>query len=426
MAQFAFVFRGVKSIRILHYVFTDWPDQVGYVIRTNNLINEQIRLGLNIAIARSVDHNINSGIARKQSIKTLSIRDGIPHYTNPKSPWYLPSKLQRPFLKREHVSRAYRNYLADRYSDWIFTQQKKPDIIHAHSPARVIEDANHMGKMHQLPIVAEVRGFWEMSRMLELGKKIDIRKTVAADVEAAKKATKVVAISKGIADILVQYGVPSANITIVPNGVNAAKFKTTVSKGLAKKTLGWGEHFIFGYITNVRRMEGIETIVRAWPTIKRKVPNALFLLIGIGEHLSEIRHLVDQSSIADSFKIVGAIPHSEIVQYYRALDVFVVPRIDSPLTQAVTPLKPLEAMASETPVIASDIAALREMIEDEQTGILFAAENAEMLAEKCIHLAQNKELRNRIAKQALEFINRERNWPSLGQNYHKLYQQVLG
>ena len=91
----------------------------------------------------------------------------------------------------------------------------------------------------------------------------------------------------------------------------------------------------------------------------------------------------------------------------------------------MTPLKPLEAMASGIPVLASDVAALREIVEDGETGMLFRAGDAESAAGACIRLGRDTELRKRLSENALKWATSERTWDVLTKRYIEVYENLV-
>jgi glycosyltransferase involved in cell wall biosynthesis len=273
--------------------------------------------------------------------------------------------------------------------------------------------------------VYEVRGFWLLTEGVECGRPVDVDAAVAADAAVCKTAGHVVAICRGIADVLVRNGVPSSATSIVPNGVDACAFAPVpYDKELARQ-LGLEGRFVYGYATNVRRLEGVQDVIRAWPLIKRAVPEAAFLLIGDGNYRDSLRQLAREQGVEGDWKMVGRVPHSQMKAYYSLLDVFVVPRVREPVCEIVTPLKPLEAMAMGIPVVASDVSALREMVEDGKTGLLFEAGDSESLASTCARIAADSLLMADLRRSARDWVLTERDWRVLASRYTSVYESVL-
>jgi len=91
------------------------------------------------------------------------------------------------------------------------------------------------------------------------------------------------------------------------------------------------------------------------------------------------------------------------------------------LTELVTPLKPLEAMAMAKPVLASDVGGLSELIQHGSTGVLFRADDGASLVEQAAHLASSRQLRASLGQAARAHVERERSWPRVVARYLDIY-----
>jgi len=106
------------------------------------------------------------------------------------------------------------------------------------------------------------------------------------------------------------------------------------------------------------------------------------------------------------------------------MDVLVYPRISRRITELVTPLKPLEAMALEKAVIGSNVGGIKELVEDGANGLLFEAENDQQLAEKCLYALDHEDEMTAMAKRAREYVQRERNWLEVCKRYIQIYKEL--
>jgi glycosyltransferase involved in cell wall biosynthesis len=118
------------------------------------------------------------------------------------------------------------------------------------------------------------------------------------------------------------------------------------------------------------------------------------------------------------------VPHDQILQYYSLMDVLVYPRVDAFINQAVTPLKPLEAMAMGKVCLASDVGGLKELVDDGITGLLFAAGSVGDAAEKMLRLASDRNLRDRLSAQAHVAVRRDREWSTIASRYADVYRRA--
>lgn len=412
---------------VLHHVHIALPRQSGYTLRTHYIASSQLQRGHRVGVCVGLG-SYAKAMRDVYGVEPCTERDGVPYF------WYAPkiqpqtrfySVIQRLSEKAvRDVARIRARTDMPRYADWLERNWFVPDVVHAHTPARTALAGWRMARKFKAAFIYEVRGFWFLSQATERGRQVDVDAAVAADVVAANKAHRVVAICQGIADVLVRNGVASSKISIVPNGVDAAAFAPADYDEELADQLGLKGRFVYGYATNVRRLEGVQDVVRAWPQIKKAVPEAVFLLIGDGDYMAPLRQLVRESGVQDDWKMVGRVPHSQVKSYYSLLDVFVVPRIAEPVCEIVTPLKPLEAMAMGIPVVASNVLALREMVADGRTGLVFNAGDPESLATVCIRIAADGDLRSAIQRSARDWVLAERDWRVIASYYHAVYQSM--
>ncbi len=117
------------------------------------------------------------------------------------------------------------------------------------------------------------------------------------------------------------------------------------------------------------------------PLIQRRRPDVAVLLVGGGPEEEDLRALAGQLGLGGNAIFTGRVPHDEIGHYYDLAEILVFPRVSLRLTELVTPLKPLEAMAQERIVAASNVGGHRELIRDRETGYLFPPDDPEQLAE---------------------------------------------
>src|SRR5690606_9659744 len=126
--------------------------------------------------------------------------------------------------------------------------------------------------------------------------------------------------------------------------------------------------------------EGLDLLIRALPLIRQKVPDAMLLLVGGGPQQEALQQLVSELQLDDAVIMPGRVSHSDVMQYYSLVDLLVYPRKAMRLTELVTPLKPLEAMAQGMMLLASDVGGHLELIEHAKTGWLFQRDNIDDLA----------------------------------------------
>lgn len=131
------------------------------------------------------------------------------------------------------------------------------------------------------------------------------------------------------------------------------------------------------------------------------------------------------SPVADRILFVGRVPHQAVGRYYSLIDILAYPRKKMRLTDLVTPLKPLEAMAQGKLVAASDVGGHRELIADGVTGTLFAPDDPPAIAAALAGLLRDRDIWDERRRTARAFVEADRNWSSNILRYEPVYQRLL-
>ncbi len=307
-------------------------------------------------------------------------------------------------------------------------QKESPDIIHAHSPILNGLPAIKVGNKLGLPVVYEVRALWEDAAVdhgTYKGKSWKYKVSRALETWLCQRADQVTVLCNGLKADLVSRGVPDHKLTVVPNGVDVNSFKLGAEDADAKKAWNLGGKTVIAFIGSFYRYEGIELLVSAVARLRQKRKNIALLLIGGGEVEQELKIQIKELGLEDIVLTPGRIPHERIPGIYALADVFVYPRLSMRLTELVTPLKPLEAMAMGGAVIASDIGGHRELVQDGYNGLLVPPGNVPKLVEALERILDDFRLRQRLGQQAASWVRRERSWENLGGVYDQVYSAAF-
>jgi glycosyltransferase involved in cell wall biosynthesis len=234
-----------------------------------------------------------------------------------------------------------------------------------------------------------------------------------------RRADLVVAICQGIRTEVVGRGVDPRRVIVVPNGVEAEWFEgRPPARDLAAR-LGLGGGPVFGYVGSFSHYEGLPFLIGAMAEVVARLPEATLVLAGGGRDDDAVREAARRAGPA--VKLLGRIPHDQVRDLYSLLTVLVLPRRRMRLTELVTPLKPLEAMAVGVPVLASDVGGHTELIADGQTGLLFKAESQNSLVEQATRLASDGQLRAELAANARRWVREQRTWDHIVAAYPTAY-----
>ncbi len=212
-----------------------------------------------------------------------------------------------------------------------------------------------------------------------------------------------VAISQHMLHEIAARGIPASRLHQVPNGVDADRFSPSPPDRPLAEQLGLGSGPVVGFIGSFFNFEGLDCLVRAMPAILSAVPAAKLVLVGTGEAAETIGDLVTKLGLNGSVIRTGRVPHDQVLRYYSVMDVMVYPRHSERVTEFVTPLKPLEAMAFGKPVVGSDVGGVRELLGDGTAGVLFKAGDSDDLARAVIPLLSDPARRETMSAAATKY-----------------------
>jgi len=398
-------------MRILHVLDHSIPLHSGYTFRTAAILHQQRALGWETVHLTSPKHTAPSG--PEEDI------DGLHFY---RTHWS-PGVIGRLPLSRELLLMLATARRLDEVA-----KQVKPTVLHAHSPVLNALPALWVGRRRGVPVVYEVRAFWEDAAVDHgVARPWGVRYRAARALEtfALMRADAVACICEGLRCDILRRGIPSHKITVIPNGVDVQKFslRDRPASDLRKK-LGLEGATVLGFIGSFYAYEGLTLLLDAFADVLATKPDTRLLLVGGGPDEGRLRERTERLALAGKVVFTGRVPHSEVDGYYDLMDVLVYPRLPMRLTDLVTPLKPLEAMAQGRLVIASDVGGHRELIRNWETGILFKAGNREALAGAVREILSGKERWPSLRDSARRFVEAERTWPLSVSRYGPVYARL--
>jgi PEP-CTERM/exosortase A-associated glycosyltransferase len=384
-------------MRILHILDHSIPLHSGYTFRTLSILKGQRALGWETFHLTSPKQGICN--SSEEDIEDWHFFRTLPA---------INQVAKIPFLNQISVI----NSLAHRLGE--IAKIVKPDILHAHSPALNAVAALRIGRRLGIPVVYEVRAFWEDAAVDHGTSKengLRYRLTRALETYAFKRVDAITTICEGLRNDIVMRGIPAQKVTVIPNAVDIEKFSLggTPDNEL-KQQLGLAGCQVIGFIGSFYAYEGLDLLLTALPHILSHMPDVRVLLVGGGPQEESLKKQSLQLGISKKIIFTGRVPHSDVNRYYDLVDVLVYPRHSMRLTELVTPLKPLEAMAQGRLLVASNVGGHKELIRDGETGILFKAESPQDLANKVLDLLNTPERWPTIKTAGRCFVETERNW----------------
>ena len=403
-------------MKVLHVFDHSIPLHSGYTFRSRSILKQQHELGLETCHVTSPKHGNDQA--------EIEEVDGLKFYRSAPTSG-LMSKL--PVLNQmANIAPMVKRILE-------VIEIEKPDVIHAHSPALNGLAALKAGRKSGLPVVYEIRAFWE-DAAVDHGtcKEDDLRYRLTRKMEnhVVKNASAVTTICQGLRGDLISRGFDENKFTVIANAVNIEQFNVITPQDKAKNaaladSLQLTDCDVLGFLGSFYAYEGIDLAIAAMPTVLAKNPRARLLLVGGGPQEQNLKQQVILLGLEGKVIFTGRVPHSEVGKYYSLVDLLVYPRKAMRLTNLVTPLKPLEAMAQGKPVLASDVGGHKELISDNETGFLFKAGDSVELAERLLELLADKNQLTSVLSNGRNYVENVRNWRNSVSNYLPLFKKLI-
>ena len=397
--------------RILHVLDHSLPLHSGYTFRTRAIMKAQEKLGLEVRGITGQRH-----FAQGPDIEEA---DGLTFHRTPGSPSGPPG------LGEWREINALAAAIERTARDW------RPDVLHAHSPALCGMAAKKAARRLGIPFVYEIRAFWEDAAVGNgTGREGSVKYRLTRELEnrVVSEADAVFTICHGLRDDLVARGFDGGKIGIMPNGVDLDLFGNPPPRDDALAAeLGIGPQApVIGFIGSFYDYEGLDDLVAATPRLLEAVPDARLLLVGGGPMAEAVEALAKASPASEAIIFTGRVPHDEVQRYYSLCDIMAYPRKASRLTDLVTPLKPLEAMAEGKLVAASSVGGHRELVTDAETGTLFAPDDPAAIADALAGLIAHKPAWPAMRERALRHVRERHDWSANAQRYRDVYHLLLG
>ena len=304
-------------------------------------------------------------------------------------------------------------------------------MLHAASNYANAVIALALGQRYGLPVVYEVRGFWEdtwLSRHpdgADLARSELYRRNRDLETRCMMAADLVVTLGEAMRDEIVARGVPAEKVLIVPNAVSREFLQPLPDAGALRKELGIkpGE-YVVGEVSTLVPHEGIGTLLEATQLLRERGLPARVLIVGDGPERPALQRQAADLGLAEAAIFTGRVPAAKVREFHALLDVFVVPRTPDRVCQLVTPLKPIEAMASGLCVVTSEVRALTEIIKPDVTGALTIPQDPVALADSLELLVCSPDIRRKLGDNAREWVARDRTWAHNAARYRDAYARL--
>jgi PEP-CTERM/exosortase A-associated glycosyltransferase len=399
-------------MKILHILDHSIPLHSGYTFRTKAILEQQRKLGWETFHVTSAKHGVATA--------ALDEVDGYTFYRS-EVPEGFVAKI--PVLDQWAIVQS----LSKRLDEII--PEIKPNILHAHSPALNGLAALKAARKHKIPLVYECRAFWE-DAAVDHGTtregSLRYHITKALETYVFRQADAITTICEGLRSDIAKRGIAAEKITVIPNAVDIDRFTYGVEPDQDLRTqLGLQNKTVLGFIGSFYAYEGLPLLLEALPRILEKQPETRLLLVGGGPQEALIKQQTRELKLEKQVIFTGRVSHDQVQDYYNQVDIFVYPRLPMRLTELVTPLKPLEAMAQGRLVVASDVGGHKELIKHQSNGYLFKANDVGALAATVLDLLNQPQQGKKLRVTGRLFVEQERNWAKSVNNYKIIYSRFI-
>lgn len=305
-------------------------------------------------------------------------------------------------------------------------KKEKPDVLHAHAMFFCGIPAILIGKWKKIPVVYEFRSLWMFQK--KEGSKTKLNRLienilVSMESFTLKKADAAVFLNEDLEAYFVSKGKSFKNSYVINNAVNLDYIEKLLQNRPKSKER---EELVFGYIGTLTAYEGIEFLVETFQELHQEGITNKLLIYGNGISKEAVLNQIQKYPEINTVQYKGSLAPNEIPQAFSEIDVIINPRLDNEVTQSVTPLKPLEAMAYKKLFIGSDVGGIAALVKSEFNGFLFRAEDKAGLKatiKRVLHL--NDEEKAELLSRARQFVEDEKSWKKNALDYKKIYQSLV-
>lgn len=400
------------SLKVLHILYQSIPNISGSSTRSYDIVTSQLNTGEMEPFV--VTSPFQNGIETSNGTEKI---DGIVYYRT-------GSNLE--FDGINESKKSFSQKWKKLFTIFSFykrlkniVDQTKPDILHAHAMFFVAIPTIIIGKRRKIPVVYEIRSLWE-ERRKNFGFISKLEAGVLKKIETycMRKADVVIAINENLRDNIETRLSKTSQTYVVNNAVNMQFIASIKSKSKVPKS----KLPRFGYIGSISKIEGLSGLLDLF---KNELKEYTLHIYGSGER-NEVELLNKKAVGFSNIRLHGSINRNDIYRAYDEIDVIVNPRVNLPITNSVTPLKPLEAMAFEKIVVASDVGGMKELITHNENGFLFKSEDYSDLLKKInLVIELDTTEKERIIRNGISHVLNNRSWTKNAEIYLDIYKSMI-
>lgn len=241
-----------------------------------------------------------------------------------------------------------------------------------------------------------------------------------------RQAAAIFCVSEPAKENLVQrWHVDPAKIVVMPNAVDAQRFRPDLNGAQARQELGLNGALVVTFSGSFQPWHGLEELVSGFAHIRAELPEVRLLLVGDGRHRAAVEHAIREHGIQDAVTITGLLPQERVAELLALSDVAVVPYPQLPQELWFSPLKLYEYMAAGRAIVASRAGQIGEVIKDGQNGLLVEPGNVPQLAAAILKLLRDPALRQVLGRRARQQAQEQHSWQQYVRRVEEVYYRVI-
>lgn len=387
-----------RAKHVLHVLTNSLPHTTsGYAQRSHSILSAQRDAGWDVMAVTRIGYPVQVG---KLTARGEDVVDGITYRR------LLPPRLAATMDGR--LQQQAEELLA-------VALEFQPSVLHTTTHYVNALVVRAVAEALGIPWVYEVRGqladTWAATRGPGALLSERYRLFKEREGDAMRAADLVVTLGQAMKENIIASGVAERNVLVAPNAVGGEFLKEPLTPENARGALGLDpETQLIGTVSSLVGYEGLDDLIEAFVLLAPKHPRLNLLIVGDGVVMPELKEQARAAGLTPRVIFTGRVPRSQAHLYHQALDIFVVPRKDLAVTSDVTPLKPVEAMASARPVVASRLPALGEIVDNGTTGVLSTPEDPTDLANAIALLLVSEQMRRSQGAAGREAVLAARTW----------------
>lgn len=375
----------------------------GYAIRTHNIIEslKDINIQINCVTRLGYPWDLAETANKPQNNEITFNNTTFEQTFDPKN------SISGP--ETEYIE-AYKKLLTHH------AEKNNCTVIHAHSSYVNGIAAAKASTQLSIKSCYEVRGLWHLSRAIKeplFNKSEHFYYCEKMELLACHLVDEVFTLTETMKQWLITKGIKAEKITVVPNGVNNNKI--TANRAITDNEL------TLGFVGSITEYEGLDITLKALSTLKNLT--LTFIIAGDGKYLPYLKRLVNDLKLTKQVKFLGRLPKEQIEQVYSKIDLVIVNRKNSELTQLVSPIKHIEAFSYGKPCIVTKLPALTEAAKDRKNSLVIPPNSVTETAKAITLLYRDRALLNHLTTNTRDIIESKYHWDVITKSYLHTYQR---